>query len=175
METPRLTLITGGARSGKSSHAIALATAYPGSRRFFLASAEPSDDEMRARIERHRNDRPAGFVTIEEPVALCEALESLEGRADVVVLDCLTLWVSNLMTRGLDDPAIIAEADRLVAALSRVSFGAAVVTGEVGAGIVPVNPAARRFRDLLGWINQKVARASDRVILMAAGYPMVVK
>ncbi len=120
-------------------------------------------------------DRPASFVTIEEPVAIAEALESLEKCADVVVLDCLTLWVSNLMNRALDDPAIMAEADRLVAALSRVSFGAAVVTGEVGAGIVPVNPAARRFRDLLGWINQKVARASDRVILMAAGYPIVVK
>jgi len=175
MATPRLTLITGGARSGKSAHAITLATAYPGTRRHFLATAEPSDDEMRARIERHRADRPAGFLTIEEPLALAAALDSLEGRTDVVVVDCLTLWVSNLMARDLDDPAIIAEAARLVAALTRVNFGAVVVTGEVGAGIVPVNPAARRFRDLLGWINQKVARASDRVLLMAAGYPLIVK
>lgn len=175
MDVPRLTLITGGARSGKSSHALALATAYPGERRFFLASAEPSDDEMRARIERHRADRPAGFVTIEEPIALAAALEGLAGRADFVVLDCLTLWVANLMARGDDDPAILAEAERLVVVLGSVGFGAAIVTGEVGAGIVPINPTARRFRDLLGWINQKVARASDRVILMAAGYPLVVK
>ncbi|MGO9264885.1 MAG: bifunctional adenosylcobinamide kinase/adenosylcobinamide-phosphate guanylyltransferase [Candidatus Binataceae bacterium] len=175
MATPRLTLITGGARSGKSAHAIALASAYPGSRRHFLATAEPSDNEMRVRIERHRADRPAGFVTIEEPLALATALESLEGRTDVVVLDCLTLWVANLMAQDRDDSAIIAEAERLVAALTRVSFGAMVVTGEVGAGIVPANPAARRFRDLLGWTNQKVARVSDRVLLMAAGYPLIVK
>jgi adenosylcobinamide kinase / adenosylcobinamide-phosphate guanylyltransferase len=175
METPRLTLITGGARSGKSAHAIAIATAYPGSRRCFLASAEASDEEMRARIERHRADRPAGFVTVEEPVALATALASLEGRTDVVVVDCLTLWVANLIARERDDPAIMAEAERLAAVLTQVSFGAAVVTGEVGAGIVPINPMARRFRDLLGWVNQKVARASDRVILMAAGYPIIVK
>ncbi len=130
---------------------------------------------MRVRIERHRADRPAGFVTIEEPLALATALESLEGRTDVVVLDCLTLWVANLMAQDRDDSAIIAEAERLVAALTRVSFGAMVVTGEVGAGIVPANPAARRFRDLLGWTNQKVARVSDRVLLMAAGYPLIVK
>ena len=175
METPRLTLITGGARSGKSSHAIAIATAYPGSRRYFLATAEAADDEMRQRIERHRADRPAGFVTIEEPVALGTAIAALAGRADVIVLDCLTLWVANLMGRDRNDAAILAEAERLVAALTRVSFGAVVVTGEVGAGIVPANPAARRFRDLLGWVNQMVARASDRVLLMAAGYPLTVK
>lgn len=175
MEMPKLTLITGGARSGKSAQAIAIAAGYPGSRRCFLASAEAADEEMRARIERHRADRPAGFVTVEEPVALATALESLEGRTDVVVVDCLTLWVANLMARDRDDQAIMAEAERLVAALLRVSFGVAVVTGEVGAGIVPMNPMARRFRDLLGWVNQKVARASDRVILMAAGYPLVVK
>ena len=92
-----------------------------------------------------------------------------------MVLDCLTLWVANLTTQDRDDSAIIAEAERLVATLTRVSFGAVVVTGEVGAGIVPANPAARRFRDLLGWTNQKVARASDRVLLMAAGYPLIVK
>jgi adenosylcobinamide kinase/adenosylcobinamide-phosphate guanylyltransferase len=175
MATSRLTLITGGARSGKSAHALAIAAACPGSRRYFLATAEAADDEMRARIERHRADRPAGFLTIEEPVGLGTALTALAGRADIVVIDCLTLWVANLMARDLDDPAIMDEAGRLVAALTRVTFGAVVVTGEVGAGIVPANPAARRFRDLLGWVNQKVARASDRVLLMAAGYPLIVK
>jgi adenosylcobinamide kinase / adenosylcobinamide-phosphate guanylyltransferase len=170
-----VTLITGGARSGKSSHALAIALAYPGTRRYFLASAEPVDEEYRARIERHRADRPPGFVTLEEPLALAATLESLEGRADMVVVDCLTLWVSNLMARGRDDAGIAAEGDRLVAALARTSFGAAIVTGEVGAGIVPTDPVARRFRDLLGWTNQKIARASDRVVLMAAGCPVVVK
>ena len=152
-----------------------MALAYPGTRRYFLASAEPVDEEYRARIERHRADRPPGFVTLEEPVALATTLESLEGQADMVVVDCLTLWVSNLMVRGRDDAGISTEGDRLVAALGRTRFGVAIVTGEVGAGIVPVDPVARRFRDLLGWTNQKIARASDRVILMAAGYPIVVK
>jgi adenosylcobinamide kinase/adenosylcobinamide-phosphate guanylyltransferase len=175
METPRLTLITGGARSGKSAHALALAMAYPGSRRFFLATAEALDDEMRARIERHRADRTASFVTIEEPIIIASALESLDGRCDVVVIDCLTLWVSNLMAQSLDDAEIIAKGEDLATVLRSVSFGAVIVTGEVGSGIVPEHPSARRFRDLLGWINQRVARAADRVILMTAGYPLVIK
>jgi adenosylcobinamide kinase/adenosylcobinamide-phosphate guanylyltransferase len=175
METPRLTLITGGARSGKSAHALALAIAYPGSRRFFLATAEALDDEFRARIERHRADRPASFVTFEEPLDLAPALESLGGRADVVVLDCLTLWISNLMRQPLDDDAIIARGEDLAAILARVNFGVVIVTGEVGSGIVPEYPATRRFRDLLGWTNQKIAQATDRLILMTAGYPLVIK
>jgi adenosylcobinamide kinase/adenosylcobinamide-phosphate guanylyltransferase len=175
METPRLTLITGGARSGKSAHALALAQSYPGGRRFFLATAEASDDEFRARIERHRADRPASFVTLEEPIAIDSTLASLEGRCDVVVIDCLTLWVSNLMAQSLDDTAISAKGEDLTNILSRVNFGAIVVTGEVGSGIVPEYPVARRFRDLLGWTNQKIARAAQRVILMTAGYPLVIK
>jgi adenosylcobinamide kinase/adenosylcobinamide-phosphate guanylyltransferase len=175
METPRLTLMTGGARSGKSAHAVALAMAYPGSRRFFLATAEALDDEMRARIERHRADRAPSFITIEEPITIAPALESLEGRADIVVLDCLTLWISNLMAKSLDDAEIIARGQDLAAVLDRVNFGVMVVTGEVGSGIVPEYPSARRFRDLHGWINQRVARAADRVILMTAGYPLVIK
>jgi adenosylcobinamide kinase/adenosylcobinamide-phosphate guanylyltransferase len=175
MEQPRLTLITGGARSGKSSHAIALATAYAPEPRAFVATAEALDDEMRARIENHRVSRGSGFVTLEEPVDLCIALESLRNRTAVVVLDCLTLWISNLLDRGLDDERIGAEADRLTVTLRSVSFPTIVVTDEVGSGIVPVNPIARRFRDLLGWTNQKVARLSDRVILMAAGCPLTLK
>jgi len=170
-----MTLITGGVRSGKSSRAIALAMEQEAARRFFLATAEALDDEMRARIARHRAARPSGFETIEEPLHLSVVLQTLVGRADIVVLDCLTLWVTNLMERGFDDDAIIAEGEALATALTQAPFETIVVSGEVGWGIVPENPSARRFRDLLGWINQRLARAADTVLLMAAGYPLRVK
>lgn len=165
-------LITGGSRSGKSAHAIAIAS---GARRFFIATAEALDAEMIARIAHHRSSRPADFETIEEPIELRRALEMLEGRADVAVIDCLTLWIANLMGREFDDDRVLAEADALAETLTRASFGAIVVTDEVGSGIVPDNPIARRFRDLLGWANQKIARAADSVLLMAAGYPLRLK
>ncbi len=101
----KMTLITGGARSGKSAHALELADRYEDARRYFLATAEALDDEMAARIERHRADRAADFATLEEPVNLASALESLSGRADFVILDCLTLWVSNLMRVYTDGSA----------------------------------------------------------------------
>jgi len=171
-----VTLITGGARTGKSAHAITLATGDGApTRRFFLATAEGLDDEMRARIRHHRLSRPPEFQTIEEPLDLRTALQSIVNRADCVVIDCLTLWVSNLMGRGLDDEAILADADTLAGELEHAPFATVVVTDEVGWDIVPDNPTARRFRDLLGWVNQKIARVADRVLLMVAGYPVYVK
>ena len=170
-----VTLITGGVRSGKSSHAIALAAANPGSRRFFVATAEARDDEMAARIRRHRAERSPGWETFEEPIELGTALQALRNRADVAVIDCLTLWIANLMDRAFDDDAIAAYGEALAEILREVSFEAIVVTGEVGWGIVPENPAARRFRDLLGWTNQRIAQAAGTVLLMAAGYPLRVK
>jgi adenosylcobinamide kinase/adenosylcobinamide-phosphate guanylyltransferase len=173
---PTRTLITGGSRSGKSTHAIILATADPALlRRYFIATAEALDDEMRARIAHHQASRSPTFITVEEPVRLRTAIAALAGQADIVVLDCLTLWVSNLIGTGLDDDAILAEADALAAVLRQASFPIIVVTDEVGWGIVPDNPIARRFRDLLGWTNQKVAQAADQVLLMAAGYPLRLK
>lgn len=169
-----LTLITGGCRSGKSTHAIAIASAYPAPRKFFIATAEALDDEMRARIAHHRRFRPAEFQTIEEPQKLDAALGALRGRADVVVVDCLTLWISNLLQEFSDD-AILAEAGVLASLLRQAPFSTVVVTDEVGWGIVPDNPLARRFRDLLGWTNQTIARVADEVLLMAAGYPLRLK
>ena len=169
-----LTLITGGCRSGKSTHAIAIASAYPAPRKFFIATAEALDDEMRMRIAHHRRFRPAEFRTIEEPQKLGAALGSLQGRADVVVVDCLTLWISNLLQEYSDD-AILAQADALASLLLQAPFSTVVVTDEVGWGVVPNNPVARRFRDLLGWTNQTIARVADEVLLMAAGYPLRLK
>jgi adenosylcobinamide kinase / adenosylcobinamide-phosphate guanylyltransferase len=173
---PTLTLITGGSRSGKSSHAIVLATSdRAATRRYFIATAEALDDEMRARISHHQATRPASFITVEEPIDLQAAIGALAGNADVAVLDCLTLWVSNLMGKGLDDSEILAQTDALAVALRQAPFPIIVVTDEVGWGIVPENPIARRFRDLLGWTNQKIAQVADRVLLMAAGYPLHLK
>jgi adenosylcobinamide kinase/adenosylcobinamide-phosphate guanylyltransferase len=184
----KITLITGGARSGKSSHALKLArtrSAPNASRRFFIATGQPTDLEMEARIAHHKQARGADFVTIEEPVNLADAVKALGGRADVVVIDCLTLWVSNLMeAHGMGDlnliPAhnlglFLAEANGLADALRAVEFDSIVVSGEVGAGIVPDNPLARQFRDLLGWTNQKIAEVADEVLLMVAGYPIRAK
>jgi adenosylcobinamide kinase/adenosylcobinamide-phosphate guanylyltransferase len=169
------TLITGGARSGKSMQALKLALPYQ--RKFFIATGEPLDNEMTARIEFHRTTRPEDFKTIEEPMNVVAAIERLGNSADLVVLDCLTLWVSNLMQWHIrDDGPVLMEADRLAAALKNAPFASIVVTDEVGSGIVPTDHAeSRRFRDLLGWTNQKVAAAADRVLLMVAGYPLSLK
>jgi adenosylcobinamide kinase / adenosylcobinamide-phosphate guanylyltransferase len=170
-----ITLITGGARSGKSTQALKLAHEYR--RKFFVATGQALDDEMAARIEKHRATRPAEFQTVEEPIEIVTALERLNGKADVAIVDCLTLWISNLIMGGrMDDQAILAEADRLATALKRAAFASIVVTDEVGAGIVPTDHAeSRQFRDLLGWTNQKIAAAADDVLLMVAGYPVKVK
>jgi adenosylcobinamide kinase/adenosylcobinamide-phosphate guanylyltransferase len=173
----KITLITGGARSGKSAHALELADHYREARRYFVATAEALDDEMTARIERHRADRDADFTTVEEPVNLASALEGLNARADLVVLDCLTLWVSNLMrvySAGSEE-SFIADADALAGVMLTAPFATLVITDEVGSAIVPDNPLARRFRDLLGWTNQTIAKVATEVILMVAGYPVRVK
>lgn len=170
-----VTLITGGARSGKSAHALTLAQQKSGARRFFIATAEALDDEMRERIAHHRASRSADFTTIEEPIAISAALLDLAIRADIVVVDCLTLWISNLLMANRGDEEILAEARDLAAAMAGAPFASIVVTDEVGAGIVPDNAMARRFRDLLGWANQALAQAAERVVLMVAGYPLRVK
>ena len=168
-----ITLITGGARSGKSTHALKLAAPHP--RKFFVATGQALDEEMSARIEFHRETRPAEFQTLEEPVQVPAAIERLKDRADVVVLDCLTLWISNLMQRHDHDQPILAEADRLAEILKLATFTSIVVTDEVGWGIVPEHPMARRYRDLLGWTNQKIASVADDVVLMVSGYPIKAK
>jgi adenosylcobinamide kinase / adenosylcobinamide-phosphate guanylyltransferase len=170
-----LTLITGGSRSGKSAHALALAANSPSARKYFIATAEALDGEMTRRIEHHRRDRPAEFETIEEPRDPRSALAALAGRADVVVLDCLTLWISNLMSLQLSDEAILHESQRLAETLAAAPFSTIVVTDEVGSGLVPDNEIGRRFRDLLGWTNQKIAHAADQVLLMTVGYPLRLK
>jgi adenosylcobinamide kinase/adenosylcobinamide-phosphate guanylyltransferase len=167
-------LYLGGARSGKSSRAQAVAERL-GPRRLFVATAEPLDDDMRDRIARHRADRGPGWSTVEEPVKLGEVLAAHAGRDDVVLVDCLTLWVSNLLCRDIPDPACREVVEGLCMALRRATGHVIVVSNEVGLGIVPADGLSRRYRDMLGRVNQEIAAASDCVVLMVAGLPVTVK
>jgi adenosylcobinamide kinase / adenosylcobinamide-phosphate guanylyltransferase len=170
LASPRLTLVLGGARSGKSRHAEALAMATP-SPWIYVATAEPFDDEMKARIAEHRMRRGETWRTIEVPLDLGGAIESAPAGAAVLV-DCLTLWLNNLMYNGHD---IDAETARLEATLAARQGPVVLVSNEVGSGIVPDNAQARRFRDLQGRLNQRIAARADHVVLLVAGLPVVVK
>jgi len=168
----KLILIGGGVRAGKSAFALDLARGL-GERRAFLATAEPGDEEMRQRIERHRRERE-GFETVEEPVELTAALERLRGR-DVVVVDCLTLWITNLMERGEGEERILERADALLRFLEGRPFHAIFVTNEVGLGVVPAYPSARAFRDLCGGVHQRFSREAEEVYFAALGTVLRIK
>ncbi|RMH44941.1 MAG: bifunctional adenosylcobinamide kinase/adenosylcobinamide-phosphate guanylyltransferase [Deltaproteobacteria bacterium] len=163
----RLALIGGGARSGKSAFALARATAA-GPRRVYVATATAGDDEMRARIARHRAERGDAFVTVEAPRDVAAALRAAPP-CDAVVVDCLTLWLANCLAAGAADADVLAEADDLIAAARGIPALVVVVTNEVGMGVVPPTPLGRRFRDLAGWVHQRVAAAADELYLAALG------
>lgn len=158
-------LLLGGARSGKSATAVRLAAAS-GRRVTFIATAEAMDEEMAARIERHRAERPAGWQTVEAPIDLRAAVAQTAGDQFVVV-DCLTLWISNLMGGGR--PASDARAEAHAVATLIRGRQAVVVSNEVGLGIVPANELAREYRDLLGEVNTTFAGAAEQTFLMVAG------
>jgi adenosylcobinamide kinase/adenosylcobinamide-phosphate guanylyltransferase len=143
----------------------------------FVATAEAGDPEMSARIARHRAERPPAWRTVEAPLALPSTLTALHGEADVILVDCLNLWVANLIGKRpeLSDRELEAEAAELVAAVARPPGALVLVSNEVGWGVHPETALGRRFRDALGLVNQAVARAADEVILMVAGCPVVVK
>lgn len=164
-----LTLVTGGARSGKST--LALSLAAQGGRVLFAATAEARDGDMAARIAAHRRERPAEWATLEAPIALAAALRDAAAERDVVLVDCLTLWVSNLMLQpdAPTDDAVLRAADELLLAYTAGAASWIVVTNEVGLGVIPPSALGRRYRDLLGRVNQRVAAAADAVYLVVAG------
>jgi adenosylcobinamide kinase / adenosylcobinamide-phosphate guanylyltransferase len=164
----RVTLVGGGVRSGKSAFALRLAMRHDGPRAF-VATAEAFDDEMRARIARHVAERADRFDTVEAPRALEDAVARLHGRAEVVVIDCLTLWLSNLLLAGEDSPAIEARVEALASALRDAPFASIVVTNEVGMGIVPESELGRRFRDVAGRAHQALARRAGHLYLATLG------
>jgi adenosyl cobinamide kinase/adenosyl cobinamide phosphate guanylyltransferase len=173
----RLILITGGARAGKSRFAEALASDLGGDDVGFVATAEALDDDMRRRIAVHREQRPRSWRTIEEPLDLAAALERfVPAPPRALLIDCLTLWVSNLLLRAGDDPSSEASVNdattRLVAAAHAIPSHVIAVTNEVGLGIVPPTELGRRYRDLLGRVNQRIAGVATDVYLVVAGIPI---
>lgn len=171
----RVALVLGGARSGKSRYGLSLAENFPAPR-LFLATGEARDEEMVARIVAHQQERGPGWETREVPLELPEALSHGQGRYGAILVDCLTMWLANLMLQeDLPAEGLTAAGQRLLAVLSRVATPTIFISNEVGLGIVPESPLARKYRDLLGWLHQQVAQAADRVVLVVAGLPLTLK
>jgi adenosylcobinamide kinase / adenosylcobinamide-phosphate guanylyltransferase len=167
----RSLLVLGGARSGKSAYAQRLAEAY-GSNRLYLATAAAGDEEMAARIARHQADRGEGWATIEEPLEIATALRTHARAGRVVVVDCLTLWLSNLMLAGRDPGSATTD---LAGAIRSLAGPAILVSNEVGMGLVPDNKLGREFRDWQGRVNREIGAACEAVIFVAAGLPLQLK
>lgn len=168
------TLVIGGCRSGKSRYALEIGEKIAG-RRFFIATSVPQDAEMEERVRRHRTERGEGWKTVEVPVRLPEAVIEAGRHAGVLLVDCVTLWISNLLLEELPEHEILSRVEQLVRSLRDSPCPVIVVTNEVGAGIVPENALARKFRDIVGSANRMLAAASDRVVLVVAGIPLTVK
>ena len=170
-----LILVLGGVRSGKSSYAQRLAE--KSSRVTFVATAERRDDEeMHCKIERHRADRPQHWTTVEEPVALADVVHSAAENSDTILIDCLTLFGANLLEKYAGDAACIETCIKaLCVALQNRRCRVILVSNEVGSGVVPAYALGRRFRDLVGEINQRIAAVADTVVLMVAGLPLPLK
>ena len=165
------TLVLGGARSGKSALAEKLVR-DSGLERIYVATAEAGDGEMRERIAHHRERRGADWRTVEAPLQLAETISREAGKGRIVLVDCLTLWLNNLMFRKINIETAI---ENLETALVGREAPTVLVSNETGFGIVPDNAEARRFRDLQGRLNQRIAAMAGRVVLMVAGIPMLVK
>ena len=170
-----LTLVLGGVRSGKSRYAQLLAASSE--RVTFIATAERRDDlEMQAKIARHRAERPESWSTIEEPLDLHRAVQEAGKSSDVLVIDCLTLFASNLLEAfGHNDEQIQSQIDALCHALSAAPCAIVLVSNEVGCGVVPAYELGRRFRDLVGELNQRIAAIAETVLWMVAGLPVALK
>ena len=166
-------LITGGARSGKSSFALSLAARYR--RRGFIATATACDDEMRERIRHHRKERGGSFVTVEEPYNIAGAMTTLAPSVDCIVLDCITIWMSTVLDRHRNTDIPFPPVEDLLRLLAHAPCPLYLVTNEVGMGIVPDNAVARRFRDAAGTVNRRIAACADTVVFMVSGLPMVMK
>jgi adenosylcobinamide kinase/adenosylcobinamide-phosphate guanylyltransferase len=168
----KIMFVLGGSRSGKSTFALKETSAVSG-KKAFIATAECLDEEMRMRIKKHRQERKKDWVTYEEPLYIARLMEKIRGEYDVVLIDCLTLWLSNIMHAGLD-------AEDEVKMLTLAISGNCppllyIVSNEVGLGIVPESPMGREYRDNLGFLNQEIARIAGNVYFMVAGIPLKVK
>ena len=171
----KITFIIGGCKSGKSRHALDLANQQAAGKNFFIATAVPFDDEMATRIDRHRKQRGSDWTTVEAPHQLPEAIRANCGENRLILVDCLTLWINNLLMDTTDETVLQEHISKLKNALKQADCPIYLVSNEVGTGIVPENPLARQFRDLAGVINQSIASLADRVVWMVAGIPVQIK
>jgi len=166
--------ITGGCRSGKSRYALHYANQHF-SKKLFLATCEVLDEEMARRIENHKKGRGPEWQTIEEPVEIVDKIRTSGSDPEVILIDCLTLWLYNLLMRWDNDLRIMDETEKLITIIKQNQTSFILVSNEVGMGIVPADPLSRRYRDLLGTMNQRGAEALDTVIFMVSGIPIILK
>lgn len=176
----KITFVIGGCRSGKSSFALDQANMVKGKDKYFIATSVPTDSEMDKRVEKHKKERGQDWHTLEEPLLIHEQIDQYSNKACVILVDCLTLWTSNLLFQSGDevqfDEAIFDEAIiKLENSLERSKCPVFLVSNEVGYGIVPENQVARKFRDLAGHVNQRIAKIADRVIMTIAGIDVQIK
>ena len=170
----KLIFITGGCRSGKSQFALDFANRHF-HKKLYLATCEALDEEMITRIEHHKKRRGSDWQTVEEPIKMTEAIRQRQTDMEVILLDCVTLWLSNLLMRQESDHEIMNEVSRLIETVTQGQTSFILVSNEVGMGIVPVEPLGRRFRDLSGIVNQKIAEVAQTVIFMVSGIPIFLK
>ncbi len=169
----RIIMVTGGGRSGKSSFALDLAMKYQN--RIFIATAEPFDDEMRGRINRHKDERGKLFNTVEEPLGLADALRNLKPETEVVLIDCLTVWLGNIMHHYGTEAENSEQVKAFLDVMRKPPCNIIAVTNEVGSGIIPGDKLSRIFRDSAGRINQSLAKIADEVYLIVSGLPLKLK
>ena len=170
----KLIFVTGGCRSGKSQFALDYASRNY-HKKIYLATCEALDEEMAKRIEDHKKKRGMDWQTVEEPIKIAEAIAQHGKSVDVFLLDCITLWLSNLLMRQKSDHEIMQEVSRLIDMVKQSQASIIFVSNEVGMGLVPVELLGRRFRDLAGMANQKIAEVAQTVIFMVSGLPMFLK
>lgn len=184
-----ITLVIGGCRSGKSTYALEqadrMASGTSTSPKIFIATSVPRDPEMEKRVEKHQKERGKEWQTIESPIKIYEAIDQYSGKAGVMLVDCLTLWVSNLLFHFSESPdtdhaaplqeKVDQQVIQLKKALTSCKTPLFLVSNEVGAGIVPENAIARQFRDIAGFVNQEIARVADRVVMTVAGIDVQIK
>ena len=170
----KITFVIGGARSGKSSFVLNEVSEMKGSKAY-IATAEALDDEMKDRIQQHKGDRGQEWSNYEEPINIAELISKIKDKYEIIVIDCLTLWLSNVMHKSDKPEDSINLFIQTLKNLDDTGLSLYIVSNEVGMGIVPENPLAREFRDLTGFLNQKVAEVADEVYMVTAGIPIKIK
>jgi adenosylcobinamide kinase/adenosylcobinamide-phosphate guanylyltransferase len=167
--------VLGGCRSGKSNYALNYANTHWQPPKCFIATSEPLDHEMQVRIANHQKERGPDWHTIECPIKICDTIQKESQKYSGMLLDCITLWINNLMCRDMDGISIKKQILLLIEGLKKTTCPILIVSNEVGMGIVPENAMARQYRDLVGYCNQQIALISEHVVFMVAGIPMTLK